>query len=81
MELYINRRVRDKAMVLGLPAEQFMVCFAIMCAPVMIVLFMPLFTLIWIPWGIGVYKFFQCKDRLLRVAKFRKQFPTYLKNR
>ena len=48
MKLYVNRRIRDKAMVLGLPAENFLICLCLTCAPVLVVVFFPEFIIVWI---------------------------------
>ena len=73
MESYINRRLRDRVMVAGMPAERFMACVGIACIPILIVIFNPLFVLFWIPWGVV--------DRLSRNLTYGKQFPSHLKNR
>lgn len=44
MESYINRRLRDRVMVAGMPAERFMACVGIACIPILIVIFNPLFV-------------------------------------
>ena len=46
MKLYVNRRIRDKAMVLGLPAESFLACLGLACSPVLIVVFLPVFIVV-----------------------------------
>ena len=76
MKLYVNRRIRDKAMVLGLPAESFLAC-----SPVLIVVFLPVFIVVWIPWACGVYWLFRNMDRLKRNLHYGKQYPLHLKNR
>lgn len=81
MEFPVNRRIRDKAMVFGLPADRFMICLMVMCAPVMFVLFLPWFAVVWIPWMAGVYKAFLNGERLARLFRFGRQFPLHLKNR
>ena len=81
MKLYVNRRIRDKAMVLGLPAESFLVCLGLACAPVLIVVFLPVFIVVWIPWVCGVYWFFRNMERLKHNLSFGKQYPLHLKNR
>ena len=72
MESYINRRLRDRVMVAGMPAERFMACVGIACIPILIVIFNPLFVLFWI---------FRNIDRLSRNLTYGKQFPSHLKNR
>ena len=81
MKLYVNRRIRDKAMVLGLPAESFLACLGLACSPVLIVVFLPVFIVVWIPWACGVYWLFRNLDRLKRNLHYRKQYPLHLKNR
>ena len=73
MKLYVNRRIRDKAMVLGLPAESFLACLGLACSPVFIV--------VWIPWACGVYWLFRNMDRLKRNLHSGRQYPLHLKNR
>lgn len=81
METPVNRRIRDKAMVFGLPADRFMVCLAVMCAPVLVVLFVPVAVVLWIAWMIFVYKFFRRQERFVRSLRADKRFPACLKNR
>jgi len=81
METSVNRRIRDKAMVFGLPADRFMVCLAVMCAPVLLVLFVPVAVVFWAVWMIFVYKFFQRQERFVRSLRTGKRFPACLKNR
>lgn len=81
MRLSVNRRVREKAMVLGLPAERFMAALGLMCLPLFGVIFYPLAVVVWIPWCVGVYYIARNRDRLLRSFKYGKQFPENLKNR
>lgn len=81
METYINRRIRDRAMVAGMPAERFMVCIGMMCFPVLIVIFDPVLALAWLPWGLIVYWVFRNMDRIARSFIYGKQFPSHLKNR
>ena len=81
MESYINRRLRDRVMVAGMPAERFMACVGIACIPILIVIFNPLFVLFWIPWGVVVFWIFRNIDRLSRNLTYGKQFPSHLKNR
>ena len=78
---YINRRLRDRVMVAGMPAERFMACVGIACIPILIVIFNPLFVLFWIPWGVVVFWIFRNIDRLSRNLTYGKQFPSHLKNR
>ena len=78
MESYINRRLRDRVMVAGMPAERFMACA---CIPILIVIFNPLFVLFWIPWGVVVFWIFRNIDRLSRNLTYGKQFPSHLNNR
>lgn len=81
MESYINRRLRDRVMVAGMPAERFMACVGIACIPILIVIFNPLFVLFWIPWGVVVFWIFRNIDRLSRNLTYGKRFPSHLKNR
>lgn len=81
MEQYVNRRIRDKALVLGLPAERFLICLGLMCAPVFVVVLLPVFIVVWLPWAVGVYWSFRHMDRLIRDLTFGKQYPLHLKNR
>ncbi len=81
MELHVNRRIRDKAMVFGLPANRFMVCLAVMCAPVVFVLFKPMAIVVWVPWMIAVYGFVRHRGRLVRSWRADRRFPVFLKNR
>lgn len=81
MESHVNRRLRDKAMVFGLPANRFMVCLAAMCAPVMFVLFWPILFVAWLPWMVFVYKVFQKGGTFFRSWRAGKRFPVFLKNR
>ena len=53
MKLYVNRRIRDKAMVLGLPAESFLACLGLACSPVLIVVFLPVFIVVLITCASG----------------------------
>ena len=39
MESYINRRLRDRVMVAGMPAERFMACVGIACIPIVFWIF------------------------------------------
>lgn len=81
MELYINRRIREKAIVFGLPAEHFMLCFAVMVAPLLIVIFLPIAIVGWIPWMYGTYQLFRNMDSLMRSFHYAKRYPSHLKNR
>lgn len=81
MQSLVNRRIRDKAIVLGLPAEQFLLCLGLMGAPALLVVFIPLLAVVWVLWAIVIYWLFRNKDRLKRKMSFGRQFPTYLKNR
>ena len=81
MKLYVNRRIRDQAMVLGLPAESFLACLGLACSPVLIVVFLPVFIVVWIPWACGVYWLFRNMDRLKRNLHSGRQYPLHLKNR
>ena len=64
MESYINRRLRDRVMVAGMPAERFMACVGIACIPILIVIFNPLFVLFCIPWGVVVFLILRNISRL-----------------
>lgn len=81
MDMHINRRVREKAIVFGLPAEHFLLCFAIMVAPIVIVFFLPIAIVTWIPWMYGTYQLFRHADNLMRIFLYAKQYPAHLKNR
>lgn len=81
MKLYVNRRIRDKAMVMGLPAERFLFCLGLVCAPVLIVVFIPVFIIVWIPWACGIYWLFRNMEHLKHNLNFGKQYPFHLKNR
>lgn len=81
MQTPVNRRIRDKAVVLGLPAEQFLLCLGLMGAPALLVVFIPLLAVVWVPWAAGVYWLFRNQKRLKRKMSFGRQFPTHLKNR
>ena len=81
MKLYVNRSIRDKAMVLGLPAENFLICLGLTCAPVLIVVFLPVFIIVWIPRACGIYWLFRNMEHLKRNLHYGKQYPLHLKNR
>ena len=81
MQIPVNRRIRDKAVVLGLPAEQFLLCLGLMGAPALLVVFVPLLAVVWVPWAAGVYWLFRNLEQLKRKMVFGRQFPTHLKNR
>lgn len=81
MQSPVNRRIRDKAVVLGLPAEQFLLCLGFMGAPALLVVFIPLLAIVWVLWAAGIYWLFRNRDRLKRKISFSRQFPTHLKNR
>lgn len=81
MELHVNRRVREKAIVFGLPAEHFMLCVAIMTAPILLIIFLPIAIVGWIPWMYGTYQLFRNMDSLMRIFLYAKQYPAHLKNR
>lgn len=81
MEFHINRRIREKAMVFGLPAENFLACFGIMVAPIFLFIFVPLALVGWIPWVWGVYQLFRRQDALLRAFVYNRHYPAHLKNR
>lgn len=81
MDSHVNRRLRDKAMVFGLPANRFMLCLATMCGPVMVIVFWPILILAWLPWMFIVYKCFQKGETFVRSWRAGKRFPVFLKNR
>lgn len=81
MQSLVNRRIRDKAVVLGLPAERFMLCLGLMGGPALVVVFVPLLAVVWVLWAAGIYSLFRNMDRLKRKMSFGRQFPTHLKNR
>lgn len=81
MDSYVNRRIRDKAMVFGLAADRFMICVAVMCVPVLLVLFVPVLVLLWLPWMLAVYRFFRSQGMISRLFYNNKRYPLHLKNR
>ena len=66
MESYINRRLRDRVMGAGMPAERFMAWVGIACIPILIVIFKPLIVLFWITWGDVVFWIFRIIASLSR---------------
>ncbi|WP_418387205.1 type VI secretion protein [Alistipes communis] len=81
MHTAVNRRIREKAVVLGLPAERFLLCLGLMGAPVLLVVFVPLLVVVWLPWAGGVYWLFRNQERLKRRLSFGRELPLHLKNR
>ena len=59
----------------------FLACLGLACSPVLIVVFLPVFIVVWIPWACGVYWLFRNMDRLKRNLHSGRQYPLHLKNR